>query len=216
MALDWTDGGVLATAATTIGGGIIAFVRWVKPLIENAFLVIPELKKISEENSRANSEIATSMVSMSQAITEQSESYKVLARLMSQSHIAGLRSRNVLLLVEDSKVDAKVIETISLEYVRRFRLHFVCVTTLDEAITQVTNACLVILDIMLENITDKSVQLKSFVEMCPSPVIVNSGTAYAVGDFPNAFAVIWKQDERYASKLRDAIEAAVLGHPLTV
>jgi hypothetical protein len=200
--MDWTDLGIPAGAATVIGGLLVAFGRWLKPLVESAFAVIPEIKLLSQEQT-------VSMRAISMSMAGQAEAFKILARVMSQSHIASGRTRHVLLLVEDSPVDAKIVEGICTELIRKYRLHFVLVTTIDEAISQVVTACVVILDVILPDNNEMS-NLQPFVAVAPCPVIIHSRLDYTAKDFPNAYAVIKKGD---SDLLRETIESAILGRP---
>lgn len=189
-------------AAFLIGAAAAAY-KWLKPLVEDTLRVIPEIKDICDKNAAGVDVIAKSM-------KDQSEAFQVIARIISQMALTSLKSRNVILLVEDARMDALLVERVCSEFTRRFRLHFAWVTTLDEAISEVRFACVVILDLGLPD-NGESAKLQAFVDAAPCPVVVFSGTKCEVGDFPNAFAVLHKPSD--SDKLKDIVEAAIMGRP---
>jgi hypothetical protein len=216
MAFDWgVNETIWSLAAAGVTGGATAIGRWLKPLVKEFFAAIPRLEVTVKQNAATNQEIGISIKAICESMVQQSELLHVLARISSSAHIAGRRIQSVILLVEDSKVDERIVAALAFQFVRRFRLQFACVTTLDEAITQFASACVVILDVGLPDSGANGHELKAFVDMCPAPVIIHSVNEYTRKEFPNAHAIIRKACENHATLMTEAIESAILKQPFS-
>lgn len=135
-------------------------------------------------------------------------SFYVLQRFVASTQADRVRANTLVLLVEDSSVEARLIRGICADLVAEFHLSFRDVGSLGEAFSHLPNACVAVIDVMLpDNEDPKSVSV--LIDLAGCPVIVHSSTKFTSDDFPRAFAVLQKGSDDQYELLRDAMRRAI-------
>lgn len=182
--------GCYSVVVTLIGVGA----SWVAPRIQTVVDSIPAM-------TTAYSHLVT-------ALESQALSYAVLSRFVSATQIENVRNNKLVLLVEDSTVQAKLIRALCADIVAEFHLSFRDVGSLGEAFTYLQSACVAVIDVCLPDNQDPRA-INVLIELAGCPVIVHSGTDFKKDDFPRAFAVLSKDSSGGYEELRDTMRRAV-------
>lgn len=182
----------------TLVAGIAAFWKWIAPRLDRMFDVVPQLRDLCERNT-------TSLECLATATERQAQNFSMLTRLVSAAQAAGLQCRHLVLLIEDSLMDSRLIRGLCADVIAKFKLTMIDVTSLEEALPHIPYARVVILDVSLP---DADIAIcQSLVTICPCPVIIHSATDYSMKDFPSAFAILNKHAD--SASIIEAIESAV-------
>lgn len=151
--------------------------------------------------------IADALIGFVEARRADSASLSVLSSAFAAAMSRTPYNRNVVLLVEDERMDSYQLQEVLCEVLRAEQYTLVITPTLNEAYRHQLDARVVIVDVNLPDSTELGV-VKFVKEFGPTvPVIVWSGTEYAADMFPCAYAVMNKADkmERVVSVVRKAL-----------
>lgn len=182
----------------TIAAGVAAFWRWISPRLDKVFDTIPKLQQLCERNTESLEQLAA-------ASGIQANNFGMLSRLVSASQAAGMQCKKVVLLVEDSLLESRLVRGICADIIAKHKLTFIDVCTLEDALPHIPHARVVILDVTLPDSDLRAAQ--SLSQICPCPVIIHSANEYTPKDFPQAYAVLTKGTG--AEQIRDALELAI-------
>lgn len=152
--------------------------------------------------------VVESIPQMTAAYDSLATAFAVLSRFVSATQAENVRNNKVVLLVEDSSVQARLIRALCADLVAEFHLSFRDVGSLSEAFTYLHSACVAVIDVCLPD-NDDPKAINVLIDLAGCPVIVHSGTTYGADDFPRAFAVITKGDNANYDELRDTMRRAI-------
>lgn len=133
-------------------------------------------------------------------------SFSVLSRFVSAVQAENTRNNKLVLLVEDSFSEARLIRAMCADVVGEFHLSFRDVGSLTDAFAYINQSCLAVIDVVLPD-NDSPVQINVLIDLAGCPVIVHSNDKYTAADFPRAFAVLNKSDgiDKLKVEMRKAI-----------
>ena len=132
--------------------------------------------------------------------------FEVLARVCAASQ-AKFAERNAILVVDDSSFDSELIGTLCRSITERHDLVMTFATSLDSTYSLLSNARVVILDVLMAETTIEELNALIDVISGSCPVIVNSVNEYSRETFPNAFAVCnkWTESGRLTQEIEKAL-----------
>ena len=173
----WISAGVIVSACAALW-------KWLYPRLDKAFDCVPKLEELCARNTHSLDELAI-------ATTSLASNFGMLSRLVSaQAAACMLQTKRVLLLVEDSVIDSRLLMGILGPVSVKYKLVVIPVMSMEEALPQIPQACLMILDV---NLPDANLDtIRSLIEVCPCPVIVHSASTYTQKDFPGARGIVEK------------------------
>lgn len=152
--------------------------------------------------------VVESIPHMTHAFDSLATAYGVLSRFVAATNAEKARNNKLVLLVEDSTVQARAIRGLCADLVAEFHLSFRDVGSLDEAFAYIQTACVAIIDVTLPD-NDGPEAINVLIDLAGCPVIIHTGTAYEKDDFPRAFAVILKDDSHSYEELRTEMRSAI-------
>lgn len=179
-----------SVAVTLIGIGC----SWLAPRLQAQFDATPKLANALEK-------LAENQESMR-------SSYYILSRYVASIGENSTRNNNLVLLVEDNSVEAKLIRGICTDVVKKYRLSFRDVDSMSQAFIYLHAACVAIIDVSLPDSSDPAT-INTLIGFASCPVIVHSGGNYTAETFPRAFAVLKKDYGDGFATLAKALEDAV-------
>ncbi len=152
--------------------------------------------------------VVESIPLMTSAYDSLATAFSVLSRFVSATQIEHVRNNKLVLLVEDSSVQAHMIRAMCADLVAEFHLSFRDVGSLSEAFTYLQTACVAVIDVVLPDNSDPDA-INVLIDLAGCPVIVHSGTEFQTSEFPRAFAVITKNSDSGFDELRDTLRRAI-------
>lgn len=152
--------------------------------------------------------VVESIPHMTAAFDSLATAYGVLSRFVAATQAENVRNNKVVLLVEDSTVQARLIRAMCVDLVAEFHLSFRDVGSLNEAFTYIQSACVAILDVILPD-NDDPAAINILITLAGCPVIIHTGSEHSMSDFPGAFAVIHKTDSNSFDLLKSAMRRAI-------
>ena len=158
-----------------IGTAFLSFCGWLAPKIGRIVDMAPAYVE--------------SQMTLVGVLTSLQESFAILARMSANQQVPSL-FRRVVLVVEDTVFDAKLVEGLLYGLVTQQHLSMMVVSTFGEACQNLSDARLVILDV---NLPDSTVdKITALIDVATCPVIVYTATRGLT--FPHADSVVCKED----------------------